>query len=53
MSAHTKIEVSTLPLRQESRLPRFESGSPDPAYIPTVLIVDDIDLNRRLLNAAS
>ena len=49
MSAHTKVEVSTLPLQQESRLPRFESASPDPAYVPTILIVDDIDLNRRLL----
>lgn len=49
MSAHTKVETSTLPLRQESRLPRFDSASLDPAYVPTVLIVDDIDLNRRLL----
>ena len=32
-----------------SRLPRFDSASPDPAYVPTILIVDDIDLNRRLL----
>ena len=49
MSAHTKIEVSPLPVRPEPRLPRFENASPDPAYVPTVLIVDDIDLNRRLL----
>ena len=44
-----KLEVSTLPLAPESRTPRFESASPDLAYVPTVLIVDDIDLNRRLL----
>ena len=44
MSAHTKIEISPLPLRQETRLPRFDGGSLDPAYVPTVLIVDDIDL---------
>src|SRR6185436_10456676 len=49
VSAHTKTEVSSSPLRSETRLPRFDSGSPDPAYLPTVLIVDDIDLNRRLL----
>ena len=48
VSAHTKIELSTLPLRPETRLPRFDAA-PDPAYVPTILIVDDIDLNRRLL----
>ena len=49
VSAHTKIEISTLPLPPQPRLPRFESAPPDPAYVPTILIVDDIDLNRRLL----
>ena len=48
VSAHTKIEISTLPLPPQPRLPRFESAPPDPAYVPTILIVDDIDLNRRL-----
>src|SRR6478609_9026877 len=49
VSAHTKIELSTLPLRSEPRLPRFEGAPPDPSYVPTILIVDDIDLNRLLL----
>jgi DNA-binding response OmpR family regulator len=49
VSARTKVGLSTLSLRQEPRLPRFDSASPDPAYVPTVLIVDDIALNRRLL----
>jgi len=49
VSAHTKIEVSPLPLRSEPRHSRFENAPPDSAYLPTVLIVDDIDLNRRLL----
>ena len=49
MSVHTNIEVSSPPLR----VPTFESAPPDPAYLPTVLIVDDIDLNRRLLRGNS
>ena len=49
MAAHTNIEPSILPLRPEVRPPQFEAGPPDPAYAPTILIVDDIDLNRRLL----
>src|SRR6476646_1283388 len=49
VSAHTKIEISTLPLPPQPRLPRFEGAPADPAYVPTILIVDDIDLNRRLL----
>lgn len=50
MSAQINLEASAaLPLRPELRLPQFEGAPPDPAYVPTILIVDDIDLNRRLL----
>lgn len=49
VAAPTNIEPSAIPLRPEPRLPQFDSGPPDPAYAPTILIVDDIDLNRRLL----
>lgn len=50
MSAPVNMEASTiLPLRPELRLPLLEGEPLDPAYVPTVLIVDDIDLNRRLL----
>src|SRR5271157_2326434 len=38
-------------LRSELHLPRWESVLEDAAEAPTVLIVDDIDLNRRLLRA--
>jgi putative two-component system response regulator len=50
VSAHINIEASNaLPLRAELRLPLFEGAPSDPAYVPTIMIVDDIDLNRRLL----
>ena len=38
-------------LRPEMHLPRWESVLEDAAQAPTILIVDDIDLNRRLLKA--
>jgi putative two-component system response regulator len=38
-------------LRPDMHLPRWESVLEDAAQAPTVLIVDDIELNRRLLKA--
>jgi putative two-component system response regulator len=38
-------------LRPEIHQPRWESALEDAAQAPTILIVDDIDLNRRLLKA--
>jgi putative two-component system response regulator len=43
-----KDAISTLP---ETRLPRWESALEDAAQAPTILIVDDLDLNRHLLKA--
>jgi putative two-component system response regulator len=39
------------PQSQETHHPRWESVLEDAAQAPTILIVDDIDLNRRLLKA--
>ncbi len=44
----TKDVVSTLP---ETRLPRWGNALEDAAQVPTILIVDDLDLNRHLLKA--
>lgn len=38
-------------LRPEMHLPRWESVLEDAAQAPTILIVDDIEMNRRLLKA--
>jgi putative two-component system response regulator len=38
-------------LRPDMHLPRWESALEEVAQTPTILIVDDIDLNRRLLKA--
>lgn len=38
-------------MRPDVQTPRWESVLEDAAQVPTVLIVDDIDLNRRLLRA--
>jgi putative two-component system response regulator len=38
-------------MRPETRFPRWESAIEDALQTPTVLIVDDLDLNRRLLKA--
>src|ERR1700716_2389103 len=35
----------------ETRLPRWENALEDAAQAPTILIVDDLDLNRHLLKA--
>jgi putative two-component system response regulator len=40
-----------LGLRQEMHLPRWESALEEAAQTPTILIVDDIEMNRRLLKA--
>jgi putative two-component system response regulator len=39
------------PFRPDLHLPRWESALEDAVEAPTILIVDDIDLNRRLLRA--
>lgn len=44
----TKDVVSTLP---ETRLPRWGNALEDAPEVPTILIVDDLDLNRHLLKA--
>jgi putative two-component system response regulator len=41
-------EITMLP---ETRLPRWENALEDAAQTPTILIVDDLDLNRHLLKA--
>lgn len=53
MSSHAKkAPVKDLVvLRPELHQPRWESVLEDAAQAPTILIVDDIDLNRRLLKA--
>lgn len=53
VSAHTKRASGKeiIVLRPDMHLPRWESVLEDAAQAPTVLIVDDIDLNRRLLKA--
>ena len=45
------IENDPVVLRPEMHLPRWESALEQAAQAPTILIVDDIDLNRRLLKA--
>jgi putative two-component system response regulator len=42
------IDASTV-LRPGPHLSLFDPAPVDPAYAPTILVVDDIDLNRRLL----
>ena len=53
MSTHTKKASGkeVIVLRPDMHLPRWESVLEDAAQAPTILIVDDIDLNRRLLKA--
>ena len=53
MSTHATETTSNEPivLRPEMHLPRWESVLEDAAEAPTILIVDDIELNRRLLKA--
>ena len=52
MSTHARGTTSEpIVLRPEMHLPRWESVLEDAAEAPTILIVDDIELNRRLLKA--
>ncbi len=53
MSTHVTENTANAPvvLRPEMHLPRWESVLEDAAEAPTILIVDDIELNRRLLKA--
>ena len=52
MSTQAKgIATDPIVLRPEMHLPRWESVLEDAAEAPTILIVDDIELNRRLLKA--
>ncbi len=53
MSIKAKAATASEPivLRPEMHLPRWESVLEDAAQAPTILIVDDIELNRRLLKA--
>jgi putative two-component system response regulator len=51
VSVDTNSETAQMPalLRPETHLPRWEGVLEDPSYNPTILVIDDIDLNRRLL----
>jgi cyclic di-GMP phosphodiesterase len=51
VSFETNIETGAAPalFRPEAHLPRWESALEDADHPSTVLIVDDVDLNRRLL----
>jgi putative two-component system response regulator len=53
VSTKAKLTAADDPivLRPEMHLPRWESVLEDAAEAPTILIVDDIELNRRLLKA--
>jgi putative two-component system response regulator len=45
------VPTEPLPLHPEIHLPRWESALEDADHAPTILIIDDIELNRRLLKA--
>jgi putative two-component system response regulator len=50
VSAEIKTETGQVPvLRPETQLRRWEGATEDPTHAQTVLIIDDVDLNRRLL----
>ena len=53
MSIHTKKGTAqeVIVLRPDMHLPRWESVLEDATQAPAILIVDDVDLNRRLLKA--
>ncbi len=51
MSTQVKKPKDVIVLRPDMHLPRWESVLEDAAQAPTILIVDSIDLNRRLLRA--
>lgn len=50
-AAKVASTVETVVLRPDMHVPRWENLLEDAAQAPTLLIVDDIDLNRRLLKA--
>jgi putative two-component system response regulator len=51
VSTNAASSVEAVVLRPDMHLPRWESVLEDAAEASTILIVDDIDLNRRLLKA--
>jgi putative two-component system response regulator len=53
VSTHTKKGTAkeVIVLRPEMQLPRWETTLEEAVQAPTILIIDDIDLNRRLLKA--
>ena len=51
MKARVTAAEDPIVLRPEMHLPRWESVLEEAAQAPTILIVDDIELNRRLLKA--
>jgi putative two-component system response regulator len=53
VSTHTKkgAEKEVIVFRPEMQLPRWENSLDEAVQAPTILIIDDIDLNRRLLKA--
>jgi putative two-component system response regulator len=53
VSNHAKkaLGKETIALRQEMHVPRWGSVLEEASQAPTILIIDDIDLNRRLLKA--
>ena len=51
MSTQFKKPKDVIVLRPDMHLPRWESVLEDATQAPTILIVDSIDLNRRLLRA--
>ena len=53
MPIETNVLSTSAPVlvRPEARLPRWEGVLEDPAHAPTILIVDDVELNRHLFKA--
>jgi putative two-component system response regulator len=51
MSGHKGAAKDVIVMRPETRLPHWESALAEAAEAPTILILDDLDLNRRLLKA--
>ena len=51
MSSHPRKPRDLVVLRPETHQPRWDNVLEDAAQAPTILILDDIDLNRRLLKA--
>jgi putative two-component system response regulator len=51
MAAVKRLPKDAVSMRPETHLPRWENLLEDAAQTPTILIVDDLDLNRHLLKA--